>query len=213
MLHSVLLVESESETIRDVSASLRLVSIPITVVHSVEEARTALGVARPTVILTRLELEQERGLAQKLVALLQSDPALSSIPLALIATPAERSAAAASSSLFKAILPLPVEFPSFTHRVQELLDAVSVSATPSAPTAAVRTDTPRSAPREVKTLGRVGASYDRRLLVALALQQEVFDRLRRDDHFGQLAAADIPARIEQLTSEICRSYDVNKIFG
>ncbi len=210
MLHSVLLVESESETIRDVSASLRLVSIPITVVHSVEEARTALGVARPTVILTRLEVEQEKGVAQKLAALLQSDAVLGSIPLALIATPAERAAAAASSSLFKAILPLPVEFPSFTHRVQELLDAVSVTPTPVP--APARPDAP-SSQREVKTLGRVAASYDRRLLVALAIQHEVLDRLRRDERFGQLSAEDIPARIEQLTSEICRSYDVNKLFG
>jgi len=204
MLHSILLVEPDDAVARDISASMRLLNVPVMRVASREEVVSSLDVARPSLVLTRFANSADAELGLGVKAIVQERA--TDTPVVLLLTRTEESLHARMLGEFPARLSLPVQFPTFAHEVQALLTGVVLSPGGTRPTS--NAPSPSDPLPEMEPSRSDSASDELKFLLACALTQEVVQRVRGHPRVGKLGMTDIPQLVRELTDTVCASYDV-----
>ena len=224
-LLSVLLVESDEFVVKDVTASLRLANIPVMVAHSLSEVEKILGEVRPGMLLIRAGVGADDEINQ-FVKRFVSRQDIEQIPIVLLMKNSERTRVETSVKYCRGTVGLPVEFPAFTYRIQELFAARTVvpkvdeaelptssgvpeGAPSSEPTekSSKRSTKGSSAPRVESPGARATIrGVDDRMVVAYSIQLLVLEAIRKNPAFESANVEEVPKLVAEITNRICLSY-------
>ncbi len=228
----VLLLESEEGVIKDITCSLRLIDIPVIATISLEEARSKILETKPSLILVRAKIAGETQAAVTLAERIAADDQLDKVPVIVLCTATEKNDITPKLGMFQGELLLPVEFPAFALKVQELLrtalgaqpesSVITTSVTagqtrpagvwgwkpgqkaPVTPIAAKSADTAQVADPEIK---------DRNFSIAYAIQSKVLRELEKDGRLAHAKVEHVPGIVNQVTAKVCVKYASEKFLN
>ena len=221
-LHSVLLLDSDLGTIKDVTCSLRLVNIPVTAVPSVAEAVRSLEVVKPSLVIARRRVADSETAAIDLVDQVAS---ATGTPVVLLVKPGEEQLFDGTLERFDGVIHLPVEFPVFTYKVQELLGKLAQK---GARAADVDNSVKKQEDASMETLDElpdpdasVGTQQaasqvsmkPSNLSVAYDIQLRVIGELSKTANFATADVEEVSRLVSEATARVCKTYEPRKIFG
>lgn len=183
----VLLLDSDDNVVKDVTYSLRLVKLDVEVVSTVLDAKKSVVREKPGLVLARHHLPGEQNAAHRLAAELSEHPDYAELTVVgLYDAPAEIPPEK-PAPYFEAFV-LPVEFPVFTRKVEELLSRSKVRATGA--------ESARLA-REAGERERLS----RGLQTAHLLQQQALELVKAELMKGPIE--DVPGCLLEATRKVC----------
>jgi DNA-binding NtrC family response regulator len=223
MQESVLLLETDKQVVKDVTCSLRLVDIAVHAAGSVTELINEAKRKRPGLVITRAGVVGDEKAGVRLAEELASKEELAAVPVVLLCTSSERSAIEKYIEMFDAEVALPIEFPSVTYQIQEVLDKSTAEAKvssmllePEMPLEdgvskvmqAVeegRGDLPTAAIKPMDCENR-----RRNLVIAYDIHIAVLRELEQSRMFGSLNSARVPQVVAAVTQSVCNAYDLQR---
>ena len=220
---AVLLVESEQSVIKDLTCSLRLIDLPVYSAGSVLEAKSSVRSKRPSLVLVRSVVGDDPQAGVTLARELSVDQELGSLPVVLLCTPSEKSLLEGSLELFDAELNLPIEFPSVTYQIRDILKRFEKGKAIKDHALLDRV-IPDTVERVAKAValgggaadGAVAADFsmppltpeqERNLHVAYRIQLAVLDELRRSRFFGKIGEDKVPHVVAAITNTVCQYFN------
>ncbi len=195
-MNPILLVETDEETINDVSHSLRLVNLPIEISRSYQEARVVTGLRKPHVILSRRALNGDAQAGLEFAR----DAKEADATIVLLASEDDRELSADELALYREVWELPVVFPLFTKRVQDLLARLVIerrAQTKSRQVSAVAGES--GAPLEASEKCESVAPLD----ILSEVLRDSIRRFEQDAEFQRMSRKDALERITCVVSQVC----------
>lgn len=211
----ILLLEQDDEIINDVSFSLKLVNVPIVSVKSVTDARHNLLEVRPCLIIARLGSNGYRDEVIELLTECAAHPKLSNIPVMVLVAQQEMEDNALPAELVRIEWTLPIAFPAFTQKIQDILSKVIVDRQKQ-----VRNQLVRSEPFKPKTTVIAeptrlelktarpadSAAVLSREATVYGIHLEVLRELEKDKTFFSANSNDVAAIILETTKKVCQNW-------
>lgn len=222
-LLSVLLVESDEYVIKDVTASLRLANIPVMVAHSLGEVDKILGEVKPSMLIVRATVDAE---VNSYVKAFVRRKDVDQVPIVVLAKNSEEELVAGCRPYCRGMVGLPVEFPAFTYRVQELFtkktetipcdDEEDITSEEVEVTEVItekkkgKSKKGGAAIADIDPLGTTAKatirSVDQRMVAAYSIQLLVLEALRKNPAFEHAGVEEVPKLVAEITNKICLSY-------
>jgi CheY-like chemotaxis protein len=216
MPQSVLLLESDAQVVKDFTCSLRLVGITVHVSGDVSDAVGLIRTHRPALAVARPSVSGDPRAGLRLVEELSQKPE-EHPPVIVLCTSNERTSIEQHLSVFDGELPLPIEFPSVTYRIQELIERGG--AKPHEPEPQAVMDAQRAeeevAQARMKAMQATPArsaaetpaeTADRNMTIAYGIQVTVLQKLQQSPSFGSLGTDHVPKVVAAVTQAVCNSF-------
>jgi CheY-like chemotaxis protein len=195
---SILLLSSEEDVIKDVVCSLSLVNLPVVITRNLNEARTAVSESVPKLILTRLAIKGNDKAGLDFARILATEINFSHIPVVALLRKGEQDLLQADADSFAATIYLPVEFPTFTQQVQDVLTNTTINTSYGGALSASVNEKRTEATREQK------------LELVNHIHASVLDWLEKSQVFASAHLEDVPSLLAHITNEVCIKFEQNK---
>ncbi len=188
-----LLFSSDSTTISDVRAALKLLNFTVRAVPSAFEAEAFVQEQKPALVLAQVKGSEGPAIGLEFGrSIIGSRPEGEKEPLVIsLPRPEELPLLEKAKDAFDAMALLPVSFPNFTQEVEKVIQGVLSGSAPRKSTMLQRPEIPAQ------------KNEENPFQLAFRIQSIIIQRLASDQSLMQRSPADIPDLVRELSVQVC----------